>query len=73
MNYRTNEIIREIASKIQSAPYFTVMIDEATDLSNIEQVVMVIHSVDNNLTDFITLSLLNQIHLFELSKMFCFV
>ena len=28
------QFIREIASQIQSAPYFTVMIDEATDLAN---------------------------------------
>ena len=27
---------REIASQIQSALYFTMMIDEATDLANIE-------------------------------------
>ena len=44
------QVIREIASQIQSAPYFTVMIDEATDLANIEQVVLVIHSVNDNLT-----------------------
>ena len=40
--------IREIASQIQSAPYFTVMIDEATDLANIEQVVLVTRSVNDN-------------------------
>ena len=52
------QAIREIASQIQSAPYFTVMIDEATDLANIEQVVLAIHSVNDNLTiteDFIGL------------------
>ena len=52
------QVIREIASQIQSAPYFTVMIDEATDLANIEQVILVIHSVNDNLTvteDFIGL------------------
>ena len=41
------------------APYFTMMIDEATDLANIEQVVLVIHSVNDNLTvteDFIGLN-----------------
>ena len=50
--------IREIASQIQSAPYFTVMIDKATDLTNVEQVVLVIRSVNDNLTvteDFIGL------------------
>ena len=52
------QVIREIASQIQSAPYFTVMIDEATDLANIEQVVVVIPSVNDNVTvteDFIGL------------------
>ena len=52
------QVIREIASQIQSAPYFTVMIDEATDLTNIKQVVLVIRSVNDNLTvteDFIGL------------------
>ena len=52
------QVICEIASQIQSAPYFTVMIDEAMDLANIEQVVLVIHSVNDNLTvteDFIGL------------------
>ena len=50
--------IREIASQIQSAPYFTVMIDKATVLTNVEQVVLVICSVNDNLTvteDFIGL------------------
>ena len=52
------QVIREIASQIQSAPYFTVMTDEATDLANIEQVVLVIRAVKDNLTvteDFIGL------------------
>ena len=34
----------EVASSIQSAPHFSVMIDEMTDLSNFEQVILVIHS-----------------------------
>ena len=44
------QVIREIASQIKSAPYFTVVIDEATDLANFEQVVLVIRSVNDNLT-----------------------
>ena len=44
------QVICEIASQIQFAPYFTVMIDEATDLANIEQVVLVIRSINDNLT-----------------------
>ena len=42
------QIIHEITSQI--SPYFTVMIDQATDLANIEQVVLVIRSVNDNLT-----------------------
>ena len=69
------QVIREIASQILSAPYFTVMIDEATDLANIEQVVLVIRSLNDNLTvmkislDYIKLNLLNLLHLLVLSKM----
>ncbi len=44
------QVICETASQIQSAPYFTMMIDEAMDLANIEQVVLVIRSVNDNLT-----------------------
>ena len=44
------QVICEIASQILSAPYFTMMIDEATDLANIEKVVLVIRSVNDNLT-----------------------
>ena len=44
------QVIRETASQIQSAPYFIMMIDEAMDLANIEQVVLVIRSVNDNLT-----------------------
>ena len=53
------QVFRKIASQIQAAPYFTVMIDEATDLANIEQVVLVIRFVNDNLTiteDFIGLN-----------------
>ncbi len=46
------QVIREIPSQIKSAPYFTVIIDEATDFDNIEQVDLVIHLVDDNLTGF---------------------
>ena len=69
------QVIREIASQKQTAPYFTVMIDEATDLANIEQVVLVIRS-DNDISlllkislVYIKLSLLNLLHLLVLSKM----
>ena len=46
---KTLQVIREIASQIQYVPYFTMMIDEAKDLANIEQVALVIRSVNDNL------------------------
>ena len=33
-------ILREIAASIQSAPFFTVMVDETTDVSNMEHVLV---------------------------------
>jgi len=33
-------VLREIAGYLQSAPFFTVMVDETTDASNVEQVVV---------------------------------
>ena len=41
-------IIRKISTRIQGS-FFTVMIDETTDMGNVEQVVLVIRWVDNNL------------------------
>ena len=35
------QILRQIAAQIQSAVFFTVMVDETTDCSNKEQVVLV--------------------------------
>ena len=72
------QVIHEITSQTQSAPYFTVMIDQATDLANIEQVVLVIHSVNDNFTvteDFIALYKTESTEsssLVRLSKMSCF-
>ena len=42
-------ILREIASAIRKALFFTVMVDETTDCSNKEQVVIVIRWVDEDL------------------------
>ena len=38
-------VLRKIAGSLQSAPYFTVMVDEITDVSNVEQVVICIRWV----------------------------
>jgi len=43
-------VLREIASAIQKALFYTVMVDETTDCSNKEQVVLVIRWVDEDLT-----------------------
>ena len=43
------QVLREIASSLQSAVFHTVMVDETTDMSNQEQVVLVFRWVDNDL------------------------
>ena len=44
------QLLRQVASHIQSAVFFTVMLDEATDSANHEQVVLVFRWIDDNLT-----------------------
>ena len=41
-------ILREIASSLQHAHYFAIMVDEVTDLSNKEQLVVCFRSVDHD-------------------------
>ena len=56
------QILRRIAGQIQESVFFTVMLDETTDFSNKEQVVLVFRWVDENLTaheDFVGLHLTN--------------
>jgi len=43
-----NVVLRTITARFQSS-FFTVMIDESTDIANVEQVVLVIRWVDNAL------------------------
>ena len=40
-------VLRTIASRLQDTPFFTVMVDETADNSNVEQVVMCLRSVDD--------------------------
>ena len=47
----STQIIRDIAKQILSAKLFTVIIDEATDLSNTEQVVLVFRYVKEDLIE----------------------
>lgn len=42
------QVLREIASSIQKARFFTLMVDEVADAANKEQVVICIRSVDDN-------------------------
>ena len=42
-------VLRDIASQIRSADFFTIMVDEATDVSNVSQLVLCIRWVDENL------------------------
>jgi len=51
-------ILREVARNLQNTLFYTIMVDEATDCSNQEQVVLVLQWVDDTLTvheDFIGL------------------
>ena len=43
------QLIRKIAEKIQMSPFVTVMIDETTDITNKEQVTIVIRRIDEDL------------------------
>ena len=42
-------VLRRIADHLQKSPFLTVMIDETTDISNQEQVTVVIRRVDEDL------------------------
>ena len=44
------KILLDLVNAIQSTPFFTVMIDETTDISNKEQVVITLQSVGDDLT-----------------------
>ncbi len=39
-------IVRKIASNIRSSPFYTIMVDETTDMANIEQVVVCLRWVN---------------------------
>ena len=41
------EILRDIATNLQNAPFFTIMADEATDSANKEELVLCFRWVDN--------------------------
>ena len=43
-------VLREVARSLQNSLFYTVMVDEATDCSNKEQVVLVLRWVDDTLT-----------------------
>ena len=58
------QVLREIATAIHTAPFFTIMVDETTDVSNREQVVICIRWVSKNFDvheDFIGLYKVDQI------------
>ena len=43
-------MLRNIAKKLQAVKFFTIMADESADISNKEQLVVCIRSVDDDLT-----------------------
>ena len=42
-------VLRQVVESICSAPFLTIMVDETTDVSNAEQVVVCFRWVDSNL------------------------
>ena len=44
------KVVREIADSIRCAPFFTIMVDETTDIANKEQVVIVLRWVGSDLS-----------------------
>lgn len=49
LSIMTLQVLREITANLQSSANFTIMVDETTDMSNKEQVVLVFRWVDNDL------------------------
>lgn len=43
-----NQVLRNISDKLQSSPYITIMIDETTDITNEEQVTIVMRRIDDD-------------------------
>ena len=43
-----NKILRDVSSMLQTSSFLTVMIDETTDISNQEQVTVVMRRIDEN-------------------------
>ena len=43
-----NKILRDVSSMLQTSSILTVMIDETTDISNQEQVTVVMRRIDEN-------------------------
>ena len=49
LSLMTNKIVREITSNLQCTEFYTIMVEECTDSSNNEQVVIVLRWVDDQL------------------------
>ena len=47
-----HHILRKILSKIHDSPFYAIMVDETTDVSNKEQLTLVIRRIDENLEVF---------------------
>jgi len=42
------QVLREVAANLHSTTFYTIMVDETTDVSNDEQVVLCLRWVDDN-------------------------
>ena len=43
------QVLRDISADLQGSPFLTVMADETTDISNWEQVTLILHQVTQEL------------------------
>ena len=46
------DVLRDVTEKLQKSPYLIIMIDETTDVTNQEQVTMVLQRIDDNFETF---------------------
>lgn len=43
----SSQVLRDIAISMQQSPFTSIMVDETTDVSNIEQITVVVQSVSD--------------------------
>ena len=49
LNIMALDVLRDVTEKLQKSPHLTIMIDETTDLTNQEQITIVLQRIDKHL------------------------